>query len=152
MRYLVVAACIVLLAVLANPADSAVNWQFKPTAEDRLRAENARLRRANTKLGQRVRSLHRALRFDYEITNAVKLASIVYGVPRSLLWRKMWCESKGWPFADNPTSDASGLFQFMPSTYRSTPFSSVSLWDPYANALAAGYMHRVGRGGEWECA
>jgi hypothetical protein len=38
-----------------------------------------------------------------------------------------------------------------PSTWRSTPYGVFSVWSPYANALAAGWMHLNGRGGEWSC-
>ncbi len=83
------------------------------------------------------------------VTEAIQLAAAVYG-NGSTLWRKARCESHLWPFAHN-SSGASGLFQFLPGTWRSTPFGDFSIWSPYANALAAGWMHRAGRGGEWSC-
>jgi hypothetical protein len=68
-----------------------------------------------------------------------------------VLYRRAACESGGYAFARNPYSDASGLFQFMPSTFATTPFGRLSIWSPYANAMAAGWMQAHGRGGEWVC-
>ncbi|HEY7037168.1 MAG TPA: hypothetical protein VH482_37955 [Thermomicrobiales bacterium] len=99
---------------------------------------------------QRSRSLTRAIRYDPETTTAIGLACVVYG-HCSELWRKAQCESHLYRYARNRSSDASGLFQFLPSTWRSTPFGRYSIFDPYASALAAGWMHSRGRGGEWVC-
>jgi hypothetical protein len=60
------------------------------------------------------------------------------------------CESTFNPYAWNP-SGASGLFQFMPSTWRTTPYGTASIWDPMAQALAARWMYENGRIGEWVC-
>jgi len=98
----------------------------------------------------RARSLQVALHRDPEVSTAIGLACTVYRVSCSTLFRKARCESHLWRYAHNP-SGASGLFQFLPSTWRSTPFGAYSVYDPYASALAAGWMHRAGRGGEWVC-
>jgi hypothetical protein len=84
------------------------------------------------------------------VSEAINLASVVYGYGATL-WRKARCESRLNPWAKNG-SEASGLFQFLPSTWATTPFAGFSVWSPYANALAAGWMHARGRGGEWVCA
>jgi hypothetical protein len=97
----------------------------------------------------RKRSLQRAIRFDPEVTNAINLACTIYGHCGEL-WSKARCESHLWRYAHNP-SGASGLFQFLPGTWNSTPFGRFSVYDPYANALAAGWMHRADRGSEWVC-
>ena len=62
------------------------------------------------------------------------------------------CESGYNPYAQNP-SGASGLFQFMPSTFANTPPGRAggSIWDPTANAQAAAWMYSQGRQAEWEC-
>ena len=98
----------------------------------------------------RKRSLEGALRFNSETSTAIGLACTVYGHCAEL-WRKAQCESRFNRYARNPSSGASGLFQFLPSTWRSTPFGGYSVFDPYANALGAGWMHRAGRGSEWVC-
>ena len=97
----------------------------------------------------RTRALRRTLVASPTVAEAINLASVVYG-NGATLWRKARCESQLNPGAHNG-SEASGLFQFLPSTWRTTPFSGFSIYSAYANALAAGWMHRVGRGGEWSC-
>ncbi len=82
------------------------------------------------------------------------------------LLRKARCESgsgrypNGNPYAINGsplnrapvrTSRSTGLMQFMPSTWRTTPYRHRSIWSAKWNALAAGWMHAVGRGDEWSC-
>ncbi len=61
------------------------------------------------------------------------------------------CESTLNPNAYNASSGASGLFQFLPSTWRTTPYAAQSIWDPWASANAAAWMWSVGRRGEWVC-
>jgi soluble lytic murein transglycosylase-like protein len=68
-----------------------------------------------------------------------------------MLKRKAWCESRNNPYVVNPASGTTGLFQFMRSTWASTPYSQRSITSAKWNALAAAWMHRVGRGGEWQC-
>jgi len=84
---------------------------------------------------------------------AIRLASVAYGVNAGLLVRRADCETGGSysRYAQNRTSGASGLFQFLPSTWQTTPYARESIWSPYANALAAAWMERSGRGGEWVC-
>lgn len=113
--------------------------------------KNARAR------GRTIRHLQSALTVrprDHSL-RAIAFAATAYGVSYSTLRRKAYCETGGTfdPYAKNPRSTASGLFQFLTSTWASTPYASYSIWDPYANALAAAWMHSaaVGRGGEWSC-
>jgi hypothetical protein len=84
------------------------------------------------------------------VVDAINLSCATYG-SCSTLWRKARCESQLNTSARNLSSAASGLFQFMPSTFASTPYRRFSIFDAYANALAAGWMHAHGRGGEWAC-
>jgi len=100
-------------------------------------------------LHRELMSTRRVLRQRPNVVEAINLACATYGYC-STLWRKAGCESHLSPAAHN-ASGASGLFQFLPSTWASTPFARLSIWSPYANALAAGWMHEHGRGGEWVC-
>jgi hypothetical protein len=98
---------------------------------------------------QQARGLRRELMSRGSVQEALSLACSIYGYCDTL-WRKARCESGLSSSARNP-SGASGLFQFLPSTWATTPFARLSIWSPYASALAAGWMHQRGRGGEWVC-
>jgi hypothetical protein len=60
-------------------------------------------------------------------------------------------ESRGDARAVNPRSGASGLGQFLPSTWRSTPQgrAGLSVFDPAANRAAVQYMLAAGRAREF---
>lgn len=71
-------------------------------------------------------------------------------------WQASWlrripgCES-GWnPYARN-RSGATGLYQFMPGTWRTTPYGYLSITSARAQVRAAAWMLRQGRSGEWVC-
>lgn len=75
----------------------------------------------------------------------------------------MRCESWGNPFAVNPYSGASGLFQFMAGTWVWTApaagYAGADRFDPEANVASAAYLvdysirmgHRNGAWGRWSC-
>ncbi len=75
----------------------------------------------------------------------------------------MECESSGNPNAVNPTSGASGLFQFLESTWLwASPlagYGGASRFDPVANVASAAWLfqytvkngHRNGIWAHWEC-
>jgi hypothetical protein len=73
-----------------------------------------------------------------------------YGVSSQTyaLYRVMMGESGGNPYAQN-ASGASGLFQFMPSTWRNTPYGGCSIWDAKSQCYAAAWMFSCGRQREW---
>lgn len=60
-------------------------------------------------------------------------------------------ESQGYAGAVNRSSGASGLFQFLPSTWRTTPQgrAGLSVFDPVAARNAARWMLEQGRAREW---
>jgi soluble lytic murein transglycosylase-like protein len=78
---------------------------------------------------------------------------ISLGLPRAWAYRVSWCESRHQPGAYNRSSGASGLYQFIPSTWRTTPQGRAGLspFDPYANAAAAAWLYRTGGPGHWSC-
>jgi hypothetical protein len=92
----------------------------------------------------------RLVQFVPPYEHAAKLAAIAYGVDAGTLIRKGRCESARWTRFHNK-SGASGPWQFLPSTWASTPYGAYSPYDPFAAALAAAWMHARGRGGEWVC-
>lgn len=93
----------------------------------------------------------RLVRFVPPYEHAAKLAAVAYGVDARTLIRKGRCESARWTHFTNRRSHAEGPWQFLPSTWATTPFASFSPYDPDAAALAAAWMHAAGRGGQWRC-
>jgi Transglycosylase SLT domain len=76
----------------------------------------------------------------------------VFGNSPGLSWalRVANCESHYNPLAVNRSSGASGLFQFMPSTWNSN-FPGWNIWDPNAQARAALRFYNAGRQSAWTC-
>ena len=62
-----------------------------------------------------------------------------------------WCESRYHPTSVNSSSGASGLFQFLPSTWAFTPQHSLSPFDPVANSNAAAWLYSRDGPSQWEC-
>jgi hypothetical protein len=80
----------------------------------------------------------------------IRRAAIHYRVSYTMLVRKARCESRLDPLAAR--GPHAGLFQFRISgTWGTTPYARRSPWRAKWNALAAAWMHKVGRGGEWTC-
>ena len=73
--------------------------------------------------------------------------------PGAVAWgqRIALCESSYNPNAVNPASAASGLFQFLPSTWAGTPYAAYSPFDPVANAQAAAWLLKAYGPAQWEC-
>jgi len=73
--------------------------------------------------------------------------------PQGVTWaeRIARCESSYSPTAVNSSSEASGLFQFLPSTWAGTPYSSQSVFDPQANAKAAAWLFQRYGPSQWQC-
>lgn len=88
---------------------------------------------------------------DDDIVSIIYAAADEYGQPREDMLRVATCESELTPTAVNPTSQASGLFQFLPSTWETTPYADEDIFDPVANARAAAWMWDNGRRNEWVC-
>ncbi len=80
-----------------------------------------------------------------------------YFRPDDVPWamRVMACESGGDPYAKNPTSSASGLFQHLARYWdeRSAKagWAGASIWDPEANIAVAAWLFYTGGPGHWVC-
>jgi uncharacterized protein YraI len=85
------------------------------------------------------------------VVDIIYAAADAYGQNRAAMLQVAQCESVLDPSALNPYSGASGLFQFLPGTWATTPFAGYDIFEPWANANAAGWMWSVGRRGEWVC-
>jgi soluble lytic murein transglycosylase-like protein len=85
------------------------------------------------------------------------IIAIIYGAadefdqPRQDMLRICRSKSVLDPNAVNSSSHASGLFQFLPSTWGSTPYTDEDILAPIANAEVAAWMWANGRSGEWTC-
>lgn len=99
-----------------------------------------------------INHLKLVLRHDPSVQEAVELAHVAYP---ALSLSRAWCiiehESHGNPSARNTQAiwngeHATGLWQFIPSTLRATPYGEFSIYSAYAQSLAAGWMHEHGRG------
>ena len=86
-----------------------------------------------------------------EIIQIIYAAADRYGQPREDMLRVARCESNLNPNAVNAAGSSYGLFQFIRSTWESTPYASYDIFDPWASANAAGWMWSVGRRNEWVC-
>jgi uncharacterized protein YraI len=86
-----------------------------------------------------------------ELVAVITDAANAYGQPVEDMIRVAACESVWDPYAVNSSSGASGLFQFMPGTWLTTPYADQDIFDPVANANAAAWMWSVGRRNEWSC-
>ena len=89
-----------------------------------------------------------------------EIAKIIYAAfsplgPRAVQWaiNVAYCESRYHPNSVNTDSGATGLFQFMASTWGGTPWASKSRFDPVANAQAAAWLYSqpYGGPGRWSC-
>jgi len=83
------------------------------------------------------------------VVSCIHRAALRWNVSYPMLRRKAWCESRLDPYATNGTHV--GVFQFLWSTWATTPYARRSPWRAKWNALGAAWMHAHGRGNEWAC-
>ncbi len=88
---------------------------------------------------------------ETEILDIIRQAARAFGQPVEDLIRVGQCESSLDPRAVNQQGPWFGLFQFLRSTWATTPFADQNICDPVANASAAAWMWQQGRRNEWEC-
>lgn len=82
-------------------------------------------------------------------------AAVRWGLDANQMLRVAWCESKYDPRAYNGRSGASGVFQFIPSTWRwasaSVGLANASPFDPQANVEAAAWLMKTQGARHWQC-
>jgi soluble lytic murein transglycosylase-like protein len=61
------------------------------------------------------------------------------------------CESGYNPKAVNPAGPYYGLFQFLVSTFKATPYGGQNILDPVANSSAAAWKYSHSGSGAWGC-
>lgn len=150
----------IILAISANAGDEPPPAATTEPTPDPAPTQERRLQgltidgwhRVASRYLHRVRALRTSLRRDPETSSAIRLACILYpGAGCSWLWRVAGCESHLYRYARNPSSGAAGVYQFLESTWAHTPFRALSVYDPYANAMAAGWLASRGGRGQWVC-
>jgi len=93
----------------------------------------------------------RARDSEDEILSYIAEAAAEYGQSEQAMIRVARCESTLNPCALNGDGPYYGLFQYLKSTWRSTPYGDRDIFDPQAQALATGWMWQQGRKNEWAC-
>ena len=88
---------------------------------------------------------------EQEILNFISKAANEYGQSESAMVRVARCESVLDPCAVNPSGPYYGLFQFLKSTWKTTPYGDRDIFDPEAQSLATAWMWKQGRKNEWAC-
>ena len=90
-----------------------------------------------------------------DIQAIIVAAAARWGADPTQLLRVAYCESHYNPNAVNASSGASGLFQFLASTWAANSvragYGGVSVFDPVANANTAAMMFANGQSGQWSC-
>ena len=85
------------------------------------------------------------------ILRYIDQAAHKYGQSKSTMIRVARCESNLDPCAVNRKGPYYGLYQYLKSTWRSTPYGDRDIYDPKAQAMATGWMWKQGRKNEWAC-
>lgn len=90
-----------------------------------------------------------------QIEKIIRDAAARWGASPEQLLRVAWCESRFDPNAFNPTNNDSGLFQFIPGTWRANSpragYPGASPFDPVANANTAAMMFANDQAWQWTC-
>jgi hypothetical protein len=93
----------------------------------------------------------RERRDEDKILRYIAKAARKYKQSERAMVRVARCESNLDPCAVNRSGPYYGLFQFLKSTWKSTPYGDEDIYDPKAQAMAAGWMWKKGRKDEWAC-
>src|SRR5215213_4972965 len=86
-----------------------------------------------------------------QIIDIIYEAADNYGQSPEDMLRVARCESGLNPSAVGGGGAYHGLFQFVPSTFAGTPYGEYDIYDPWANANAAGWMWSEGKKSNWVC-
>ena len=85
------------------------------------------------------------------ILRYIRRAARKYGQSKRAMIRVARCESNLDPCALNRSGPYYGLYQYLKSTWKSTPYGDRDIYDPKAQTLATGWMWKQGRKNEWAC-
>jgi hypothetical protein len=93
----------------------------------------------------------RARDSEEAILRYIRRAARKYGQSKRAMIRVARCESNLDPCALNRSGPYYGLYQYLKSTWKSTPYGNRDIYDPKFQALATGWMWKKGRKNEWAC-
>jgi Transglycosylase SLT domain len=93
----------------------------------------------------------RARDSEEAILRYIRRAARKYGQSARVMIRVARCESNLDPCALNRSGPYYGLFQYLKSTWKTTPYGDRDIYDPKFQALATGWMWKKGRKNEWAC-
>jgi hypothetical protein len=88
---------------------------------------------------------------EQQIIDIIYEAAANYGQSSEDMLRVARCESSLNPNAVGGGGAYHGLFQFVPSTFATTPYGQYDIYDPWANANAAAWMWAEGNKSSWVC-
>jgi hypothetical protein len=88
---------------------------------------------------------------EQQILDFIGTAAKKYGQSESTMVRVARCESALDPCAVNRSGPYYGLFQYLQSTWKTTPYGDRDIFDPEAQSLATARMWKQGRKNEWAC-
>lgn len=127
-------------------ATAVLNGQVDARKRDKDRKRRRKKGKSKGKDG-RCKSRHS----ENEVLKFIAKAAKKYGQSKKAMERVARCESALDPCAVNRSGPYYGLYQFLKSTWKTTPYKNRSIWDPEAQALAAAWMWKQGRKDEWAC-
>jgi hypothetical protein len=134
------------LATIGGIAITAVTSVSEARKRERTRKKKSRDRKNTGKTGScKVRHS------EQEILNFIAKAAKKYGQSENAMVRVARCESVLDPCAVNRSGPYYGLFQYLKSTWKTTPYGDRDIFDPEAQSLATGWMWKQGRKNEWAC-
>ena len=88
---------------------------------------------------------------EQQVIDIIYEAADNYGQSRDDMLRVARCESSLNPHAVGGGGAYHGLYQFVPSTFSGTPYGQYDIYDPWANANAAGWMWAEGKKSNCVC-
>jgi hypothetical protein len=88
---------------------------------------------------------------EREIRRFIRRAAKRYKQSKRAMLRVAECESNFDPCAVNRAGPYYGLYQYLKSTWKTTPYGNKDIFDPEAQAFATGWMWKEGRKDEWAC-
>lgn len=84
------------------------------------------------------------------VRDCIHGAAIEYGADERWMISVSWCESEWKRYAQNPSGSTS-IFQFLYSTWLTTPYGNKDIYSVKYQSLAAAWMYVQNRQSEWVC-